>query len=155
MARGADTLAGDDAQGQLIGVKALGPGTRFAGGMKRTVILMLAAACGAIGAAARAESADVTSRGRLLAQRYCATCHAIDRQGRSPNAAAPPFRDLHARYRVDDLAEALAEGILVGHPAMPEMRFPPDDVRAILAYIKSIQGREQATLDAGAPPPAR
>jgi mono/diheme cytochrome c family protein len=123
--------------------------------MKRTVILTLAAACGAIGVTARAESADVTSRGRLLVQRYCATCHAIDRQGRSPNAAAPPFRDLHARYRVDDLAEALAEGILVGHPAMPEMRFPPDDVKAILAYIKSIQGREQASLDAGGPPPAR
>jgi mono/diheme cytochrome c family protein len=105
--------------------------------------------------AARAESAAMTSRGRLLVQRYCATCHAIDRQGRSPNAAAPPFRDLHDRYRIDDLAEALAEGILVGHPAMPEMRFPPDDVKAILAYIRSVQTREQARLEPRAGTPAR
>jgi mono/diheme cytochrome c family protein len=122
--------------------------------MKRTV-LILAAALSATALGAHAQSVDVTSRGRLLVQRYCATCHSIDRQGKSPNAAAPPFRDLHQRYRVDDLAEALAEGILVGHPAMPEMRFPPDDVKAILAYIRSIQGREQASLDAGGTPAAR
>jgi mono/diheme cytochrome c family protein len=115
--------------------------------MTRTV-LILAAALSAIAAVAHAQSADVTSRGRLLVQRYCAACHSIDRQGQSPNAAAPPFRDLHARYRVDNLAEALAEGILVGHKAMPEMRFPPDDVKAILAYIKSIQSHEQASASA-------
>ena len=111
-------------------------------------VALAAALLSAVAAAAHAESADVTSRGRLLVQRYCATCHSIERQGQSPNAAAPPFRDLHARYRVDDLAEALAEGILVGHPAMPEMRFPPEDVKAILAYIKSIQSHEEARLGA-------
>jgi mono/diheme cytochrome c family protein len=118
--------------------------------MIRTALL-LAAALSATAATARAESADVTSRGRLLVQRYCASCHSIDRQGKSPNTAAPPFRDLHLRYRVDNLAEALAEGILVGHPAMPEMRFPPDDVKAILAYIKSIQTSEQTRLDGPGP----
>jgi mono/diheme cytochrome c family protein len=114
--------------------------------MTRTV-LILVAALSAIATVAHAQSADVRSRGRLLVQRYCASCHSIERQGQSPNAAAPPFRDLHVRYRVDNLAEALAEGILVGHPAMPEMRFPPDDVKAILAYIKSIQSHEQASLE--------
>jgi len=47
-------------------------------------------------------------------------------------------------------APGSAEGILVGHPAMPEMKFPPEDVKAILAYIKSIQGHEQAGLDGAA-----
>lgn len=117
--------------------------------------LLLAAAFAATAATAHAESADVTSRGRLLVQRYCAACHSIGRQGKSPNEAAPPFRDLHVRYRVDNLAEALAEGILVGHPAMPEMKFPPDDVKAILAYIKSIQTHEQASLGPGETTPAR
>jgi len=122
--------------------------------MTRTALL-LAAAIGAIAASAHAQSADVTSRGRLLAQRYCAACHAIDRQGKSPNAAAPPFRDLHRRYEVDNLAEALAEGILVGHPAMPEMRFPPDDVKALLAYIKGVQTHEQASRAPDGPPAAQ
>jgi hypothetical protein len=34
---------------------------------------------------------------------------------------------------------------------MPELRFPPQDVQAILAYIKSIQGHEQAAVS-GQPP---
>lgn len=105
--------------------------------------LVIAAVLSCIATAAAAQ-VDQTSRGRLLVQRHCATCHAIDRSGFSPNKAAPPFRDLHSRYRVDDLAEALAEGILVGHPAMPEMRFPPADVTAILAYIRGIQAHQRA-----------
>ena len=121
--------------------------------LRHTSLLALALAAFAV--AAHAQSVELTSKGRLLVQRYCAGCHAIDRQSRSPNAAAPPFRELHSRYRVDDLAEALAEGILVGHPAMPEMRFPPDDVKAILAYIRSIQTHETARLDGGAPAGAR
>ena len=111
--------------------------------------LLIAAALAGVATTASAQ-ADQTSRGRLLVQRYCAGCHAIARNGRSPNHAAPPFRDLNSRYKVDDLGEALAEGILVGHPAMPEMKFPPEDVKAILAYIKGIQAHQTAT---GYPPP--
>jgi mono/diheme cytochrome c family protein len=138
----------------LIGVKA-GPAERGSLAPMMRTVLIIAVAFSALAASAHAESADVTSRGRLLVQRYCAACHSIDRQGVSPNAAAPPFRDLHVRYRVDNLAEALAEGILVGHPSMPEMRFPPEDVKAILAYIKSIQTHELVAIEPGAGPTAR
>lgn len=96
-------------------------------------------------AATTAASSDRTARGRLLVQRYCAGCHSVSRSGSSPNPAAPPFRDLNRRYRIDELGEALAEGILTGHPAMPEFKFPPDDVRAVLAYLKSIQTLQQAS----------
>jgi cytochrome c len=37
------------------------------------------------------------------------------------------------------LAEALAEGLSVGYPDMPELAFEPDQIAAILAYLKSIQ----------------
>lgn len=104
---------------------------------------MIAAGLSCIATVAAAQ-AHQTSRGALLVQRHCASCHAIGRSGDSPNKAAPAFRDLHNRYHVDDLGEALAEGILVGHPAMPEMRFPPNDVAAILAYIHSIQTEQRA-----------
>lgn len=112
---------------------------------------LIAVVLAASAATASAQPADPASRGHLLVQRYCASCHAIGRTGQSPEAAAPAFRDLHGRYQIDDLAEALAEGMLVGHPAMPEMRFPPQDVQAILAYLKSIQTQGQAAVRA--PPP--
>ena len=52
---------------------------------------------------------------------------------------APPFRTLHERYPVDDLEEPLAEGIVTGHPTMPEFRFDPGQVGDIIAYLKSLE----------------
>lgn len=85
--------------------------------------------------AARAEE----SRGRELAQSNCGSCHAIAATGESPAPEAPPFRTLSRNYRVDTLEEALAEGISVGHPAMPQFEFAPEDVSALIAYLQSIQ----------------
>jgi mono/diheme cytochrome c family protein len=104
------------------------------------VVLMFAA--GAVAAAPAPGAPE--SRGHILVQRYCAGCHAVNPTGKSPNPAAPAFRNLNERYRIDDLGEALAEGILTGHPAMPQFVFPPDDIKAILRYLKSIQSRQEA-----------
>jgi cytochrome c len=106
-------------------------------------VVLLATSHAASAAPARAAEGS-ESRGHVLVQRYCAGCHAVNPTGKSPNPAAPAFRDLNARYKIDDLAEALAEGILTGHRAMPEFRFPPQDVDAVLRYLKSIQSREEA-----------
>ena len=78
-------------------------------------------------------------RGRTLAQANCARCHAVGRPGASPLREAPPFRELHRRYPVEDLAESLAEGIRTGHPGMPEFRFDPDQVDALIGYLKSLE----------------
>ena len=40
--------------------------------------------------------------------------------GRARSPKAPPFRALHERYPVENLSEALAEGIRTGHPEMPQ-----------------------------------
>ena len=48
-------------------------------------------------------------QGETLARTNCARCHAVGRVGGSPLLAAPPFRELHMRYPVEDLGEALAE----------------------------------------------
>jgi hypothetical protein len=45
---------------------------------------------------------------------------------------APPFRTLHERYPVENLEEALSEGIVTGHPTMPEFRL---DVAQINDFI--------------------
>ncbi len=78
-------------------------------------------------------------QGETLARNLCARCHAVTRTGSSPLHAAPPFRDLHHRYPVEDLGEALAEGIRTGHPAMPEFRFDPDQAQDLIAYLKSLE----------------
>ena len=79
------------------------------------------------------------ARGRMLAQTNCARCHAVGRLGASPLREAPPFRELQTRYPVEDLAESLAEGITTGHPGMPEFRFDPDQVDALIDYLKSLE----------------
>ena len=63
-------------------------------------------------------------------------CH--QREGESPMGLAPPFRELPKRYPVDHLAEALAEGIVTGHPAMPEFTFTPREIEALLSYLSSL-----------------
>ncbi|MGW5837881.1 c-type cytochrome [Methylorubrum extorquens] len=78
-------------------------------------------------------------KGETLARTNCARCHAIGRVGASPLGEAPPFRKLHTRYPVEDLGEALAEGIRTGHPSMPEFRFDPDQAEALIAYLKTLE----------------
>lgn len=78
-------------------------------------------------------------RGRMLASTECARCHAVGRSGASPLPQAPPFRSLHRRYPVDELGEALTEGIRTGHPSMPEFRFDPDEAEALIAYLKWLE----------------
>lgn len=87
-----------------------------------------------------ADDAASLRQGESLLRRDCGGCHAVGRRGESPRAGAPAFRELSRRYDVESLGEALAEGLMTGHPEMPEFRFRPDDVDAILAYLRSIQG---------------
>jgi mono/diheme cytochrome c family protein len=79
------------------------------------------------------------TRGESLLEANCARCHAIGPTGASPHSDAPPFRTLSRKYQIEGLAEALAEGLSVGHPDMPEFVFEPDEVGAILDYLQSIQ----------------
>ena len=77
--------------------------------------------------------------GQSLVEIYCGACHATGRQGSSPHPEAPPFRELHLRYDVADLTEALVEGLSTGHTDMPEFEFEPDQAAAIVAYLESLR----------------
>ena len=88
-----------------------------------------------------AQDSAAVKRGEALLSRNCARCHATGTAGSSPHPEAPPFRTLSRRYPVEGLAEALAEGLFVGHPDMPQFAFEPRDVGAIISYLKSIQER--------------
>jgi mono/diheme cytochrome c family protein len=78
-------------------------------------------------------------RGLVFVRTHCAKCHSVDRIGRSPLPIAPPFRTLHERYPVESLQESLAEGIVTGHPSMPEFQLDPGQVGDVIAYLKSLE----------------
>lgn len=87
-----------------------------------------------------ADPVDV-ELGRKLAETRCAHCHAVGRIGESPLSAAPAFRTLGRKWPVDNLAEALAEGIVVGHPAMPAFAFSPAEIENFLGWLDAVQER--------------
>jgi cytochrome c len=78
-------------------------------------------------------------RGLVFVRTNCAQCHAIGREGASPLSIAPPFRTLHQKYPVESLAESFAEGIVTGHPSMPEFRLEPDRINAVISYMKTLE----------------
>jgi mono/diheme cytochrome c family protein len=90
--------------------------------------------------AAMTESAGGDpARGLDVADRNCSLCHAIAAEGASPHPKAPAFRTLSSRYPLDALAEALAEGIVVGHSGMPQIQLEPQKIDDLIAYLETIQ----------------
>jgi cytochrome c len=87
---------------------------------------------------AAAASPD-EQRGKTFALNNCARCHSIDKVSPSPLKIAPPFRTLHKRYPIETIAEALAEGIVTGHPSMPQFQLDPDQIHDLLAYLKTLE----------------
>jgi len=112
-------------------------------GLMSVAVLLLSGS-----AAVAADPSDAIS-GRRLAARYCSSCHAVAR-GPSPLKDAPPFRDLHKRYRSGGLPQLLSEGMLQPsrmpeegsprrHPRMPMAALEDDQVRELTAYLRSLQ----------------
>ncbi len=86
------------------------------------------------------DEADIRA-GRQFAESNCARCHAIGPTGASPFATAPPFRTFANRWPLENLEEALAEGIFTGHPAMPEFQLTPQEIGSFIGYLETIQER--------------
>ncbi len=85
-----------------------------------------------------AEEGDV-DHGKALVETNCARCHGVGENDTSAHPEAPEFRTLSMRYPVDALEEAFAEGIVTGHPDMPEFQATPEQIRDIIAYLASVQ----------------
>ena len=93
------------------------------------------------GFAEESAPSHLERRGRILAERMCAQCHAVGERGQSPHAGAPAFRTLERRVDLDSFMDRLREGLAVGHPDMPMFRFAREDARAFVLYLRSLQGR--------------
>jgi mono/diheme cytochrome c family protein len=94
----------------------------------------------ALPAAAQSDAPSI-AHGKGLVEANCSRCHAVGLNDKSPLEKAPVFRGLAKRYPIDALEEAFAEGIVTGHPEMPEFEATPKQIADIVAYISSIQDR--------------
>jgi mono/diheme cytochrome c family protein len=105
-----------------------------------TVAVLLAVIAATTGAdPVSAQQDPRIQRGRQFAEVNCSPCHAVGRFGDSPLAIAPPFRSLALRYPVEDLEEALAEGVVTGHPTMPEFQLDAAQIADFIAYLKTLE----------------
>jgi len=113
------------------------------------IAVMAVASQDAAPAAAQPADAVTIAFGRGVAQRFCGQCHGLEAQP-SPFAEAPPFADLHLRYRSGGLEALLKEGMLTpdpsmeegnmpGHPRMPQRRLDIDERAALTAYLRSLE----------------
>ncbi len=91
-----------------------------------------------------AEQQDLAAAGRALVEEKCARCHATGLGDESPHESAPPFRDVVELYPSENLAEALAEGIVSGHPDMPVFVFETADIEVFLAYLNELAEQADA-----------
>ncbi len=104
--------------------------------------LAFAVALGAVTLApafAAGQSNDEIAHGLALVEDNCIRCHGIGEADKSSHPDAPEFRTLSKRYPIEALGEAFVEGIVTGHPDMPEFMATPVQTAAIIAYIESIQ----------------
>jgi len=90
--------------------------------------------------AGTAGAQDNADAGHLIVKANCAPCHSVEVTGDSPEPNAPPMRTFKAKWPLESLEEALAEGIVVGHEGvdMPEFVFEPKQITDILAYLDQI-----------------
>jgi mono/diheme cytochrome c family protein len=102
-------------------------------------IAALAAIAGLGAATALAGETGSAASGKSILAANCARCHAIERNDKSSHHEALPFREVVLRYPPEQLAEALAEGIVSGHPDMPEFAFEPGEIAAIVAYLTTLK----------------
>lgn len=85
------------------------------------------------------DLSELESRGLAIISGQCGSCHAVARSDISPYPKAPPFRFLSRHYPIESLAATFAEGIIVGHIDMPEVKFRPEEIDAVIAYLKYVQ----------------
>jgi cytochrome c len=88
--------------------------------------------------AANAQSSPSEQRGLTFVRANCGSCHATDKVSASTLKIAPPFRELHLRYPIENLREALVEGIITGHPTMPEFRLDTGQASDVIAYLQTL-----------------
>jgi len=103
----------------------------------KTVIVAAAAALLITSYAAKAQDADIEA-GAAYAEQVCAACHAVlPNEGFSPLPEAPTFQSVADTPGMTELA--LTVWLQSSHPTMPNIVLEQDDMRNVVAYIRSLK----------------
>ena len=94
------------------------------------------------------EHGDVT-RGQSIAEQTCLRCHTKFDGDPAPDstvADAPSLASFGLRWPLENLEEALAEGITVSHDnmTMPEFTLTPESIADLLVYMESLSQEARA-----------
>ncbi|WP_181702242.1 c-type cytochrome [Chthonobacter albigriseus] len=92
----------------------------------------------AAGSAAPTEGPSAL-QGKIYLQTTCSGCHAVGATDASTDPKAPAFREVVTRYQPEDLEESLAEGIVTGHPEMPQVTLDPPQIANVIAYLDALK----------------
>lgn len=82
---------------------------------------------------------ELMGQGEAMVENLCVQCHAIGAEDQSQHPDAPALRDLSKRLSLEDLRVPLTEGLITGHPDMPEWAFESHHVDALLYYLERLQ----------------
>jgi cytochrome c len=104
----------------------------------RWLVIALGALLSSTSQTAFAQS-PAAQRGLTFVRVNCAQCHAIDKVSVSPLTIAPAFRTLHLKYPIENLRRPLSEGIVAGHPTMPQFRLEADQVTDVISYLETLE----------------
>ena len=100
---------------------------------------LVMALCLLLPGTAVAQMSPREQRGQTFVRANCSNCHATNKVSASPLKIAPPFRELHLRYPVESLQEALVEGIRTGHANMPEFQLDAGQASDVIAFLKTLE----------------
>ena len=103
--------------------------------MRKAVGLMLVGCC--IVAITTPLFAADPDHGAMIAKRWCANCHLVERGQTSATDLAPPFAYLSRTPEFN--ANKLAFLLLKPHPNMPELSLNRAEVADLADYIKTLR----------------
>jgi mono/diheme cytochrome c family protein len=102
--------------------------------------VLAAATLLALARAAVAQEAD-SAAGAAYAKQVCAACHAVlPNEEFSPLPQAPTFESVANTPGMTELA--LTVWLQSSHPTMPNIVLEPDDMRNVIAYIRSLESKD-------------
>jgi mono/diheme cytochrome c family protein len=105
--------------------------------MRRMTFASLFVLLAAADPAGSAQAQDTADTGRAIAERWCSSCHLVGPDQTSAVADVPSFMSI--AQRSDSELDAL-EGFLADpHPPMPDMSLTRNEIRDLLAYIRSLR----------------
>lgn len=85
-----------------------------------------------------AGAADV-SHGRTIAERWCASCHRVERDPKTVTDQPPPFVSIAGMPDFDE--NKLAFLLLRPHPNMPSLMLSRAEIADLAGYIKTLKSR--------------